>query len=239
MARLLPSPMRLMSRSKPSSSSITLRLAFLRNVSRVGIGMSSSTFTLGNSGESFSLTSRSNAPISAARFSLSGESRSQNLFRSVLISLPKRRSSGLKISCKSLVKAWFPSKSQMAIDSGNMRWYAFLNSSLGRTHSRLSPLRWLLGTKTSTSIPSGFSPGMRCTFLTRSRPGPCGVFCKYGRTAAARSSPRRPSTCSEIPSKTPTTSTGRFGSSKYEMSNEKLDNSQRMPIKMFVLPALL
>lgn len=78
MARCEPAPILEMSRSKPSSSSMTLIVAVLRNVSSVGIGMSNSTLTLGNSGLSALFTSLSKALISSARSSLPGESSSLN-----------------------------------------------------------------------------------------------------------------------------------------------------------------
>ena len=159
---------------------------------------------------------------------------SLNLPRISLNSLPKRLSSGLKISCRSLVSDSLPSKSQMAIGAGNMRLNAQRNSSSVRTQSlRLSVLRFG-GTNAQISTFSGISPGTRWIFLMRIM----SPFRK-GLTAAAFSSPRRFSTFSVMPSKMPSTSTGLFGSSKKEMSREKRERSQRMPIRMLVFPALL
>ena len=155
------------------------------------------------------MTSLSNDLISSACRSLPEDVSSANCSMTLLSSPPNLRSSGLKISCKSFVKALFPSKSQMAMGSGNIRLNAEMNLSLTRTQS-LEFLRFPLGGQNAqNSILPGSSPGMRWIFLTRSV-----VPHRNGSTSAALSSPRRFKTCSVMPSKMPSASTGWFGSSK-------------------------
>lgn len=123
----------------------------------------------------------------------------------------------------------------MAMDSGNSLLKAHLKLSSTRIQSLLFlPLRLFGGTKAQSSMFSGISPGIRWIFLILSA-----YPLRKGRISADFSSPRRFNTWSVMPSKYPSTSTGWFGSSKYEMSKEKCASSQRIPIKMFVFPALL